>query len=276
MSPTLPVPSLDPAGTTIIGYSLLIDGNIVAGAPELVPGSTGTTFLDLGALTEGHHLISEQYQFDPGDQGLLASCAAATTLRIDRTAPQVAVTTPAAGATLCPESGTLDVELSASDNIDSPGDLEYFLLVDGIVVDTVTEPADSLSLDLVAVPPGEHQLAVMVRDQAGNAGCQSLSVVVPGIAGISHLQSSPQAFSPVNTTDRPILCEVSFMATQPGDYQLRIFDTGEGDLVSQSAGSAGEGETVSYRWDGRNPDGGLVGDGAYIARVTLQSPCGAS
>ena len=43
----LTVPAIDPNGTPVAGYELLIDGAVVAGSPDLEPGTTGRVILDL-------------------------------------------------------------------------------------------------------------------------------------------------------------------------------------------------------------------------------------
>ncbi len=49
----LSVPAIDPNGTPVAGYELLIDGAVVAGSPDLEPGTTGRVILDLQGLAEG-------------------------------------------------------------------------------------------------------------------------------------------------------------------------------------------------------------------------------
>jgi hypothetical protein len=81
----------------------------------------------------------------------------------DTTAPTVAITSPANGATV---SGTIPVTASASDDVEVAG-VQFF--VDGVATgpEDTTSPY-SVAWDTTTTTPGSHTLTAVARDAAGN------------------------------------------------------------------------------------------------------------
>ncbi|MFA6004769.1 MAG: Ig-like domain-containing protein, partial [Elusimicrobiota bacterium] len=91
---------------------------------------------------------------------------------VDNTAPQLALSGPAAGATL---SRPLTIEASASD---ANGIARVVFQLDGVAQATMTAAPYSFFWDTRAFPDGQHVLAVQAEDGAGNRTSLSRSVVI--------------------------------------------------------------------------------------------------
>ena len=263
------MPGHRPKRHPVAGYELLIDGDVVAGSPDLEPGTTGRVILDLQELAEGEHLVSERYLFAPGEQGMLSSCVRSAELHIDRTA-LVSITSPAEGQSLCPDQGSVPIVTGAGEELWS----EAFLIdgsTTGVTIDPATgEPAISVP----ALAPGSHLLEVSMVDLAGNAACGSVQFTSQGVAAVTGLEIQPPVFSPTNTMGRPTSTLVSFGSTADADWSAEIRDRFD-DPVQRLSGNITAGETVSIGWDGRDFDGDLVEDGVYGLWIRLVSDCGA-
>ncbi|MCP4655849.1 MAG: hypothetical protein GY856_10570 [bacterium] len=274
---TIGVPAEDPTGLPIAGYELLIDGNAVAGPPELTPGSQGTATLDLGGLSEGIHMLEEQYLF-AAEEGLLANCGGGVTLTIDRTPPELSIVNPVAGAVLCPDGGREAIVLEASDNIDCASGsgcqevLAVDYLLDGKRLSWSAE--DGPGIDVGTLVPGEHLLEVTVRDRAGNAACAAVAFTSSGVAAPEDLVADPELFSPLNTGGKQQLVQILFTPTAAAEVLIEVWDASP-ELVSTITGSVEARVPAAFAWDGRDLGGSVVDDGVYRLMVRLTSECGA-
>ncbi|RLE22378.1 MAG: hypothetical protein DRJ65_14010, partial [Acidobacteria bacterium] len=256
----------DPAGVPILAYELTIDGLTSVRIDNPVGPIPTTTVMDLSGLAPGSHVIGERYQYPAGSQGLLEQCQRTWNLTIDSTNPTVEINSPFDGSTVCPADGLIAVNIDASDNSSSL--LETSLSIDG------GAPQTALSIVVNNLEPGPHQLAVQVRDDAGNAACDTVEFFSGQQPEVEDLTVVPVLFSPVNQTGASISSEISFKATMPVDFisEIRSFQTGE--LVSTTAGSVDRDEVVFLAWNGRDSLGGLLPDGAFGVRVHLLDSCG--
>jgi len=262
------VPAVDPNGAPVGGYELLIDGNVVAGAPELVPGTNGRVILDLTDLPEGDHVVSERYLFAPGEQGMLSSCVESTVLHVDRSA-NVTITNPAPGQSLCPDQGLVPISIQPD-----AGAWSTELLIDGGLTGIGVDPTTGgPSISVPALEPGPHTLSASLVDLAGNAACDSVDFFTEGVAAAMDIAADPPVFSPTNAVGRPTETVVSFASSARANYVIEIRDEWD-DTVVSSDGTVDPWETVSLVWDGTDGDT-PVDDGVYGIWIQLVSDCGA-
>jgi outer membrane protein assembly factor BamB len=90
----------------------------------------------------------------------------------DRAAPAVKVASPRNGELV---KGKVTVKAEATDDT---GVTETSLLVDGLVIQTLTSAPFEFAWDTTGVSDGPHSLKVVAKDGAGNASQSSVSVVV--------------------------------------------------------------------------------------------------
>jgi hypothetical protein len=121
----------------------------------------GTSYTDAG-LPAGDYYYRVTAEDAAGNVGG-ASAQAQATVTADTSAPSVALTAPAGGATL---SGTVNVTATASDNVGVSG-VQFRL--DGADLNTEdTSSPYSTSWSTGAVPNGPHTLTAIARDAVGN------------------------------------------------------------------------------------------------------------
>ncbi len=210
------VPAIDPNGAPVAGYELLIDGNPVAGAPDLVPGGNGHVILDLATLPEGDHIVSESYSFAPGDEGMLTSCVQSATLHIDRSAA-LTITNPTDGQSLCPDQGVVPIAYDMGEVAWS----ESFL-IDGSTTGITYDPSThGPAISVPSLAPGFHLLEGSITDLAGNAACASVEFVSEGVAAVTGLVIDPPVFSPTNSLGRPTATVISFVSTANASWYRR-------------------------------------------------------
>lgn len=93
-------------------------------------------------------------------------------LRIDGTAPTVAITQPANGANV---TGTFDVSLAAAD--EGPASPTVELWVGGTRIVEATAPLSAITIDTSTLPPGPVEVKAVARDLAGNRSAASTVTV---------------------------------------------------------------------------------------------------
>ena len=94
-------------------------------------------------------------------------------IRIDGTAPTVAITQPANGTNV---GGSFDVSLSATDDGPTPPTVE--LWVGGVRILDATAPLGAITVDTSALPAGPTEVKAIARDPAGNRSTVSAITVV--------------------------------------------------------------------------------------------------
>jgi hypothetical protein len=150
----------------VVGVQFLLDGNPLGDedttAPYTVPWDTTTA-------TTGSHTLTAVARDAAGN-----TAESVRTVTADNTPPVVAVTAPAAGASV---SGTVTVTAGATDSIGVVG-VQFFL--DGVALgaEDTTAPY-SIAWDTQAGSNGPHTLSAVARDAAGNtAPAADVSVAV--------------------------------------------------------------------------------------------------
>ncbi len=104
---------------------------------------------------------------------------------VDGKAPSIAITAPAAGATI---AGQVTVGVSASDDKGVTA-LKYY--VDKVPVAVFAPPTGKYTWDTTASANGAHTLQVVALDAAGNTSQASVSVTVANFAGTTTAITAP-------------------------------------------------------------------------------------
>ena len=172
------------------------------------------------AAANGAHTLSAQATDFAGNVGASAPISV-TVSNADTAAPTVAVTAPAAGATV---SGTVTVSASASDDSGQVASVQFKLDGQDLGPPDTTAPY-SLSWNTTAVANGTHTLGAQATDPAGNSATASISVTVS------------------NDTTPP---SVSVTAPAPGAFVNGTV------TVSASASDGGGVASVQFKLDGQN------------------------
>jgi hypothetical protein len=98
-------------------------------------------------------------------------------IRIDATAPEVAIVSPASGTTV--SGDRLTVKISASD-ADTPKPTAIQLFVGGSPVGEFAGPLVDVVVDTSTLPPGPTEVRAVAHDDAGNESVsQTVVVQVP-------------------------------------------------------------------------------------------------
>jgi len=116
---------------------------------------------DSQTVAVGSHQIRARGYDEVGNAGMSAPVAVTV---LDTTAPDMAVTSPVAGASV---SGTFQVVATASDNL---GVTQVDLLLDGTLLGTDTTEPYTVDWSTQDTPPGAHSLTARGWDAAGNSG----------------------------------------------------------------------------------------------------------
>jgi hypothetical protein len=85
-------------------------------------------------------------------------------VQVDATAPTVAITSPANGATV---TGNIKVIASASDAQSGVASVAFY--ADGVLIATATSSPWQVPWNTKRVPPGQHVLTAIATDRAGNS-----------------------------------------------------------------------------------------------------------
>lgn len=152
---TLAAVALDDTG--VVEVTFLVDG-IVIGTSDTVPY---TAIWDTSAATLGNHTITAQAEDAAGNIGTSPPLIVTVT---DTTAPTVTLTAPVAMVV-----GGAGVLISAQAQ-DDHAVSQVQLLVDGVVLDTLTAAPYQTSWDTTTVADGPHVLTARADDAAGNSG----------------------------------------------------------------------------------------------------------
>jgi spore germination protein YaaH/flagellar hook assembly protein FlgD len=121
---------------------------------------------------------------------------------------------------------------------------------------------------------GHYTIRLDVRDRAGNRTVVNRAVVLDRTAGF--LRWSTTRFAPQDGDALAPTARVGFGLTRSATVSLAIVDA-HGSVVrtiwSRRSFAAG---TWGWTWNGRNADGAMVGQGRYVAVLTVTSSLGTS
>ena len=145
----------------VSGVQFLLDGNPLGTEDTAAPYSVSWTTT---SASNGSHTVSARARDAAGNLGT-ATPVSVTVNNADTTAPTVAVTAPAAGATV---SGVVTVSATASDVVGVSG---VQFLLDGNPLGTEDTAAPySVSWTTTSASNGSHTVSARARDAAGNFG----------------------------------------------------------------------------------------------------------
>jgi hypothetical protein len=154
----------DNVGVTKV--DLLVDGAVnqtLAAPPYSFP-------LNTAGLSDGAHQLQAKAYDAAGNTGV----SALVQITVDNTPPSVAISSPAAGATV---SGTTNVTVAASDGTSGVAAVDF--LLDGTVQTTVTAAPYTWAWNTTTATAGSHVLSATAHDVAGNvATSATISVTV--------------------------------------------------------------------------------------------------
>ncbi|MBI4753369.1 hypothetical protein HY793_03220 [Candidatus Desantisbacteria bacterium] len=113
--------------------------------------------------------------------------------------------------------------------------------------------------------PGKHQISYRFVDESGKAGAESsLSVFITPEP--YKLRNFPNPFNPLKEET-----SIEYPLTTAADVDIQIYNL-FGQLVWRKEIPAGQ--EWDHKWNGRNGDGEVVGNGGYICRMTIKYPSG--
>jgi hypothetical protein len=193
------VTATDNVGVTKVELS--VDGSLLATSAS---APYDFTWDASGASVGTHSIVARTYDA----AGNTSSSSVAVTVA-DTTPPTVAITAPAAGATV---SGTIQAQASASDDV---GASKTELYVDGSLKSTLAAAPWNFALDTTTLTNGSHTLAAKVYDAAGNSSSAQVSV---------NVQNAPPD---VTSPSKPS----SLRAAVAGNTQVALYWTPSTDAV---------------------------------------------
>ncbi|MGE5486715.1 MAG: Ig-like domain-containing protein [bacterium] len=147
----------------VIGVQFRIDGKAFGAEDRAAPFAIT---LDTRTLSSGRHTVTAVARDAAGNR----RTSAGVSFIVDNRAPQVAITSPASGATL---SGKFTATASASDTNGVAG---VQFLIDGKPYGAeVTAQPYRAAINAAALASGSHTLAAVARDRAGNTATASIT-----------------------------------------------------------------------------------------------------
>jgi hypothetical protein len=129
----------------------------------------------------------------------------------------------------------------------------------------VPQPGDSLSIAVISSTTTDSR----TNTQTVSSN-RRVPIVVTSPPDFFNAASGPVPFNPPNQYYTIVLQPNERVATlSSSDHaKLRIYDA-TGGTVLEAAFEQVNGQMLQYRWDGRNADGRLVGQGTYVVIVEL-------
>jgi hypothetical protein len=173
--------------------------------------ATGTTSWTVSGITLGRdpNVITVTARDAAGNVG----SASVTVALSDTTSPTVAVTAPAAGASV---RGSVSVSASATDNV---GVVAVRFKIDGINLGEVTRPPYTMTWDTTSVTDGTHTVTAVARDAAGNV-TRSRKVRV-SVANTQPIADERPAISRVTVSDvTTSQARISWTTDEASDSQV--------------------------------------------------------
>jgi Zn-dependent metalloprotease len=200
---TSPVEGATVAGTVTVATSatdnvaiakveLYVDGaysTSTTAAPYSLPWSTAP-------LANGAHTLAAKAYDTVGNSATSATVDVVTDN--DKTAPTVAITSPAAGSTV---GGTVAVDVDAADNV---AVTRVELRVDGVLVGTDLAAPWQVAWDTTAAGNGAHSLVARAYDALNNSATSSavaVTVFNPGAAAYDPVLKAPRCAADTSVCD---------------------------------------------------------------------------
>ena len=152
----------------VVGLQLMVDG-VNLGAERQAP-PYGVMW-NSGSAANGVHVLAAVGRDAAGNQ---RRASVTITVANDLTAPDIAITSPAAGATSV--AGTITLAGIASDGVGVAG---VQFTIDGVNVGAeLSAPPYEVAWNSASVANGAHEVAAVARDAAGNRRTVSVNVIV--------------------------------------------------------------------------------------------------
>jgi hypothetical protein len=196
-----------------------VDGANV-GAPDTA--SPYSIPWDTSGVLNGSHTLSAVARDAAGN----ATASANVTVTVDNTAPTVAITAPANGATI---SGTTTVTASASDNVAVQS---VAFVVDGVTVSTDTTSPYSFSAATSGLSDGTHTLSAVARDTAGNSRTSATVTVTVDNNAPSVSVGSPANGATVSGTTTVTAAATDSVGVQSVQFRVDGANVGAADTTS--------------------------------------------
>ena len=199
----------------VVGVQFKLDG-VNLGAEDTA--SPYTVSWNTAGGSNGSHSLTAVARDGAGNT--TTSAAVTVTVNNDLTAPSVAISAPANGATV--SGGAVAVSASASDNVGVAG---VQFLLDGANLGTeVTTAPYSVNWNTVLATNGSHTLAARARDAAGNT-TTSASVTVT----VSNISTGPPVVdvnvSKDQATSSATIVSPAFSTSAPNELVLALIGT---------------------------------------------------
>ena len=171
--------STDDTGVARYNVHRSTTSGFTPGAANKIGEATATSYVNTGLAAGTYYYVVTAQDVAGNVSG--PSNEAVALVPGDTTAPSVAMTAPAGGATV---SGTIAVSATASDDV---GVASVQFTVDGAAVGSADTAAPfTIQWNSSTVPNGLHAISAVARDAAGNA-TQATAVMV----NVSNTQPSP-------------------------------------------------------------------------------------
>ncbi len=213
------------------GVQFLLDGAPLGSEDLTAPYSIQW---DTRTSADGAHALSARARDAAGNTGNASPVSVTTFNTTDTTPPTVAITAPAAGATV---SGTTTISATASDNI---GVAAVTFFVDGVQVGGEDASAPyTVAWNTAAVANGSHSLTASARDLAGNTRT-----------------SSPVAVTVTNTAITGLVAAYGF-------------DEGTGTTTADSSGGGRNGTLTAATWTTAGKNGNALSFNGTSSWVTV-------
>ncbi len=230
-------------GSGVNRVEFRVDGVLVGSDTSLPYGAAW----DSSAASVGSHTI-QATAYDNVGLSAVTSVIVSIAAPVDPSAPSVAITSPADGATV---AGTVGIAATASDN---SGVARVEFTVDGVLVGSDTSAPFSATWDCTGAAVGSHTIEAAAFDAAGNSA-----------SALSNVSVEAPPVPP--TVDGTATVRVSVLRSSTrslSEARVRLTNTATGQVFSRKASDRG---TVRFS---------NVPFGSYTMSVTKEHYAGAS
>ncbi len=236
------------AESGIARVELCVDGAVIA-APTSAPYSATW---DASAVTPGAHSVSAVAYDKAGN-----TASASVTVMVvapDVTAPAVAITAPAEGASV---TGNVSLAADATDNESGVARVEF--RVDGALVGNCAAAPYTASWNTSLATIGDHTITATAFDRAGNSSSATIRVTVPDVTPPAVTIASPASGAVVYGT-----VSISALASDAGSGIDRVDFAVDGTPVGSAASAP---YTVTW-------DTSTVAEGTHLITATAYDKAG--